>query len=155
MTVGLRTHSPTLLASARDHRADVVSSLVALAGIYVARNTEFVEFDAIAGVLIGVYLIYLSFQPLRDNTAILMQSAPKELAEEASRIANRVAGVRGVNQVRAQPLGGRYRIDMSVAVDGGITVDAAHTIAHELEDLVRQEMRGITEVHVHVEPAAP
>jgi cation diffusion facilitator family transporter len=151
MRVWRRTKSPTLLASARDHRADVVSGLVALVGIWVARQ-GYPEFDAIAGIVIGIYIFYLSFEPLRNNTGILMHAAPPNLATNAHALASGVEGVRGVNQLRVQPLGGRYRMDMSVAVDGSISVDSAHTIAHRIESEILQEMDEITEVHVHVEP---
>lgn len=152
ITVGRRTHSPTLLASARDHKADVVSGLVAFVGIYVARH-GYEEFDAIAGILIGVYIFYLSFEPLRDNTGILMQAAPPELVQHVRSIAMEVAGVHDIHDVRVQPIGGKYRIDMSIAVEGTLSVDAAHTIAHEVEDYVRTKISSITEVHVHIEPA--
>ena len=36
MRAGMATNSPTLLASARDHRADVLASLVASAGIGIS-----------------------------------------------------------------------------------------------------------------------
>ena len=153
MREGLKTNSPTLLASARDHRADVVSGLVALVGIWIARN-GYPEFDAIAGILIGLYIFYLSFEPLRSNTDILMNAAPPELADRARRIAAGVDDIRGVNQVRVQPIGGRYRMDISVAVDGELTVHAAHILAHATEDELCVKMPEIIEVHVHVEPAA-
>lgn len=145
------TKSPTLLASARDHRADVVSGLVALVGIWIARQ-GYPEFDAIAGIVIGVYIFYLSFEPLRDNTAILMHAAPPHLAANAHTIAAGIEGIRHIGQVRVQPLGGRFRMDMSVAVDGSSSVDDAHTLAHEVEDAILRDMADITEVHVHVEP---
>jgi len=43
---------------------------------------------------------------------------------------------------------------MSVAVDGSLSVEAAHTLAHAVEDEIRAKMKAITEVHVHVEPVA-
>jgi cation diffusion facilitator family transporter len=153
MRVGRRTNSPTLLASARDHRADVVSGLVALVGIVIARQ-GYPEFDAIAGIVIGVYIFFLSFEPLRSNTGILMHAAPPEFADQAQTIAMSVNGIRAVNQVRVQPLGGLYRMDMSVAVDGSLSVEAAHTLAHAVEDEIRAKMKAITEVHVHVEPVS-
>ena len=152
MREGLKTNSPTLLASARDHGADVVSGLVALIGIWIARN-GYPAFDAIAGIVIGLYIFYLSFEPLRNNTDILMHAAPPELAGRARTIAAGVDGIRGINQVRVQPIGGRYRMDISVAVDGDLTVDAAHTLAHATEDELCAKMPEVFEVHVHVEPA--
>lgn len=151
MRVGRRTNSPTLLASARDHRADVVSSLVALVGIWIARN-GYPAVDAVAGVLIGVYILYLGIEPVKNNTAILMHASPPELAQKATDLARQVDGIRGINRVRVQPIGGVYRMDMSVAVDGSLSVKIAHDIAHNVEDEVRAKMPEVTEVHVHIEP---
>ncbi len=148
---GRRSNSPTLLASARDHRADVVSSLVALAGIFIARM-GYPQFDAIAGILIGVYILYLSYEPVRDNTAILMQAAPPDIAPKAAQIAREIEGIRDVNQVRVQPLGGSYRMDMSVQVNGKLTVDEAHGLAHTAEAQILAQLSNVTEVYVHVEP---
>lgn len=148
---GRRTNSPTLLASARDHRADVVSSLVALAGIFIARM-GYPQFDAIAGILIGIYILYLSYEPVRDNTAILMQAAPPDIAPKAAKIAREVDGIRDINQVRVQPIGGSYRMDMSVQVNGKLTVDEAHDLAHVVEAQVLAQLSNVTEVYVHVEP---
>ena len=151
MREGRRINSPTLLASARDHRADVLSSLVALIGIYIAR-AGYPEFDAIAGIVIGIYIFYLSFEPLRDNTAILMQEAPPQMAEQAEAIADEIDGIRTVNQVRVQPIGGHYRMDMSVGVDGNLTVSEAHDLAHTVEAAILSRISNLTEVYVHVEP---
>ncbi|MBK9129678.1 MAG: cation transporter, partial [Phycisphaerales bacterium] len=56
--VGRATHSPTLMASARDHRADVLTSLVAAAGVVLARY-GYPAFDDAAGGVIGVYIFFL------------------------------------------------------------------------------------------------
>ncbi len=149
--VGRRTNSPTLLASARDHGADVISGLVALVGIWVASNW-FPRFDAIAGAVIGLYIFYLGFDPVRSNTAILMHQAPPDLADAAARVARTVRGITAVRQVRVQPLGGSYRMDMTVQVDGKLTVESAHELAHAAEAEILRTMSNITDVHMHVEP---
>lgn len=154
MRVGRRTHSPTLLASARDHRADVVASLVALLGIYLARELD-PRADALAGIAIGLYLVYLSYQPLRSNTDILMNAAPPELAKQATALALKVEGIREVDSARVQPIGGRYRMDLIVRVPGELSVTAAHELAHAAEDQILQALPQMQEVHVHVEPWLP
>jgi cation diffusion facilitator family transporter len=154
MRVGRKTNSPTLLASARDHRADVVSGLVAFAGIWIARS-GWPEVDPIAAGLIGVYIFWLGIEPVRSNTAILMHGAPPQLAGEAARIAAEVQGVVAVGSVRVLPTGGLYRMDMSLEVDGKLTVTEAHEIAHRAEAAVLNRTPLVTEVHVHVEPGRP
>jgi cation diffusion facilitator family transporter len=151
MRVGRKTNSPTLLASARDHRADVVSSLVALGGIWIARS-GYPEVDSIAACLIGLYIFWLGFDPVQGNTAILMHGAPPELARDAGRIAAAVDGVVAVRTVRVLPTGGQYRMDMTLEVRGELTVTAAHEIAHRAEDAILEKVPLVTEVHVHVEP---
>jgi cation diffusion facilitator family transporter len=151
MRVGRRTNSPTLLASARDHRADVVSGLVALGGIWIAQK-GYPEVDSIAACLIGFYIFFLGFDPVRSNTAILMQGAPPELARDAGQIAAGVDGVLIVGTVRVLPTGGLYRMDMTLEVLGELTVTAAHEIAHRVETAILDRVPLVTEVHVHVEP---
>lgn len=152
LTVGRRNNSPTLLASARDHRADVFASLVALLGILIAR-LGYPIFDPIAASVIGVYIFLLGFAPLRTNIAILMHESPKELDQLALDAASKVQGVVRVTQVRVQPLGGSHRMDMVLLVTGGLTVREAHEIAHRAEERVIAAVPNVLEVHVHVEPA--
>lgn len=151
MRVGKRENSPTLLASARDHRADVVSSLVALVGIWIARS-GWPQVDFVAAVLIGLYIFWLGFEPVRSNTAILMHEAPPDLARRAAEIASGVEGVTEVGSVRVLPTGGLYRMDMTLRVHGALTVTAAHEIAHRAEAAILEQVKLVTEVHLHVEP---
>jgi cation diffusion facilitator family transporter len=152
MRVGARTNSPTLLASARDHRADVVSACVALVGIVIAR-LGWPEFDSIAGALIGVYIFRLGIGPVRSNMAILMHEAPPRLAIAATEAASSVPGVLRIALVRVQPIGGQWRMDLTLHVDGDLSVTRAHEIAHAVERSILASVANVVEVHVHVEPA--
>ncbi len=154
MRIGRATHSPTLLASARDHRADVLTSLVAGAGI-VAAQFGFVAFDDAAGGLIGIYIFWLGIKPTRENLRIIMAGASPELAERAGTLAATAPGVRGVRRAQVLPMGGKLQIDLTIAVDGELSVTHGHDIAHLAEDAVRAGMPRVTEVRVHVEPAGP
>jgi cation diffusion facilitator family transporter len=149
--VGRRTNSPTLLASARDHRADVLIGAVAFAGIFLA-GQGVPELDAMAGVAIGLYVFWLGIEPVRGNVGILMHEEPPGYGTEARAIAETIDGIHGVREVRVQPVGGSYRIDMTLAVDGTRTVRDAHDLAHLVEDRIRAALDHVTEVYVHVEP---
>ncbi len=148
---GRRTGSPTLLASARDHRADVVTALGAAVGIFIARS-GYPQADTITGSLIGLYILFLGLKPVRENVGILMQEAPPEMAKSAASLAESQTGVISVRQTRVQPMGGSYRMDMILAVDGTMTVSEAHELAHRVEEAIIAALSRLTEVHVHVEP---
>jgi cation diffusion facilitator family transporter len=146
-----RTNSPTLLSSARDHRADVLSATVALLGIALSRLGP-TWFDAGAGTAIGIYIFVLGIAPVRSNVGILMHEMPPDLAPAAARAASGIPGVHHVVQVRALPTGGSYRMDMIIEVDGALSVAAAHDLAHAVEGAVLASVPFVREVHVHVEP---
>lgn len=148
---GRRTGSPTLLASARDHRADVVTSSVAFVGILLAR-AGYPSVDDMAGGLIGIYILWLGIAPVRQNLHVLMAGAPPDVASMAAWHANRADGVRAVGRVQVLPMGGRYQVDLVIEVDGALSVTEGHDIAHRAEAEIRRAMPTITEVRVHVEP---
>ncbi|MBI5852343.1 MAG: cation transporter [Planctomycetes bacterium] len=149
--VGLRTNSPTLLASARDHVSDVVIGAAAFTGIALSRSGV-PALDGICAIAIGAWIVVLGIKPLRENVGILMHQAPVGHADRARAIGRRIAGAIDVAEVRVQPLGGQYRIDLVLLVDGSLSVVAAHTIAHEVESAIRAELEHVHEVYVHVEP---
>ncbi|HLU40638.1 MAG TPA: cation diffusion facilitator family transporter [Planctomycetota bacterium] len=149
--VGRATHSPTLLASARDHRADVVTSLVAFTGIVAARYGH-PGLDAAAGGVIGVYIFWLGIAPVRQNLRVLMGGAPPDVARMAAWHAARASGVASVARVQVLPMGGRYQVDLVIEVDGRLSVAEGHDIAHRAEDEIRKGMPTVTAVRVHVEP---
>lgn len=151
--VGRQTHSPTLLASARDHRADVVTSAVAFAGILTAR-LGYPGLDDTAGGVIGIYIFWLGIAPVRANVRVLMGGAPPQIGSEAALHAARAEGVRAVGNVQVLPMGGRYQVDMVICVDPTLTVVQGHDVAHRAEDSIMRAMSNVTAVRVHVEPFA-
>lgn len=151
LAAGRRLRSPTLLASARDHIADVIAGLGAFAGILVSRAGT-PEADTIAAVLIGIWVLYQGFEPVRTNLAILMQEVPPKLATDAARIAEQTVGVENVRVVRAQPIGGYFRMDVTIEVDEALSVLRGHEIAEDVSRRVRAASDGVREVMVHVEP---
>ena len=151
-TVGRRNNSPTLLASARDHQADVVIGITAFIAIGLSR-LGWTAVDGIVAIGIGVYILVLGIKPLRDNVAILMHEAPDGYSKRVAAIAAASEGVLEVGDIRVQPLGGSYRIDLVLRVDGASTVRDGHAIAHCVEEAVRDQLDHVLEVYVHVEPA--
>jgi cation diffusion facilitator family transporter len=154
LRVGLATNSPTLLASARDHRADVITSAVAFVGILAAR-AGVPSLDDTAGGIIGLYIFWLGIAPVRANVRVLMAKAPPEVAAAAAAHALTADGVRAIGSVQVLPMGGRYQIDLTIRVDRGLTVAQGHDIAHRAEAAIVAAMPQVTAVRVHVEPFAP
>jgi divalent metal cation (Fe/Co/Zn/Cd) transporter len=49
-------------------------------------------------------------------------------------------------------MGYGYLIDMHVEVNGEMSVEAAHLVAHEVKDAIRAAIPRVVDVTIHVEP---
>lgn len=147
-----RLNSPTLDASASDHRADATAGFVALIGIAIARQ-GLPWVDLLTAILIGAYVFLLGFGPMRANLDVLMQREPEGAAERVGKIAAEHPSVRGVGAVRVQPIGGSWRADLELRVDPALSVGEAHRIADEVELRIVEAVERVLEVVVHIEPA--
>lgn len=153
-SVGKRLRSPSLLASARDHRGDVLVALTVFAGILAARLGVPV-LDPIAACGIGIYLVYFAIEPIRSNVGILMDQAPPAMQEGLLELVLAEPGVERATQLRLHPVGARLVVDLEIFVDAELSLREAHSIAHRVEDRLLSARSEIDSVHVHVNPFTP
>ncbi len=64
-----------------------------------------------------------------------------------------VLGVRAVGRVRARWAGHRLEGDVTITVDGTVSVEDGHRIARRVNDELRHGVRHLDHVVVHVHPA--
>ena len=150
--VGRKFNSPSLLATARDHRADVVLSLTVAAGIFFARAGAPI-LDPVAAGAVGIYVAWLAFDPIKTNFATLMDQAPPGIRDAVHEVALRDPDVLAIEQIRVHPLGSYYVVDFEIRVEGSLTVLVSHEIAHRVANAVQASVEHVQSVNVHVNPA--
>ena len=75
-----------------------------------------------------------------------------ETLDELRNVVVHVPEVREVGEVRARWIGHRLHAEVNVAVDGGLTVSAAHAIAIEVRHRALHQLPHLGNVVVHVDP---
>lgn len=152
LLAGRLHHSPALLANGAMHRSDALSSVAAAAGIGGA-ILGWPVLDTVGALVIGLFIAKMGWDLLKENVMILMDTMPDAaLVGRIRATADGVAGVQEVRDLKARQRGSWYLVDLRIAVHPEHTIEAAHHIAHEVEDLVRQETPTVARVFVHVEP---
>lgn len=146
--------SAGLAAIARDNGSDALSSVLVVAGILGAK-TGLAWAEPVVTVFIGLLIVTLGWRSAREGFDVLMDRADPSLRDLVSEKAAAVEEVRGVQSARVRPTGDYLVVDMEISVDGGLTVDRGHQIAHLVEDAVMKAYSQVGEVHVHVNPSAP
>ncbi len=146
-----RTGSPAIMASATDHRNDVLVSAAVLSGV-VASNLGFPIFDPIVAMLVGLWIIRAGFLIGKDNIKYLMGEAPPPaLVDKVREKARAVEGVIGLNDVFAHYVGTTVEIEVHIDVDKRISIEEAHGIGKKVQWAI-EDMEEISRAFIHIDP---
>ena len=158
--------SQALEADALHFSTDVWSSCVVIAGLagvllgdrlHASAPTAahwLFRADAIAALGVSIIVIYVSYRLGQRTVAVLMDRAPKGMSDSVRQGMAKLPGVSDVKQVRVRQSGPSTFVDLVLSVKADTSVERAHCIAAEAENLVHQLVPK-SEVMVHVEPCSP
>ncbi len=148
--------SSAVKGDAWHHRSDAITSLFAALGIVVALvgGPGFEAADDGAALLASLIIAWNGWRLLRESFNELMDAAPDlAVAEEIRHLAAAVPGVQGVEKCFIRKMGWQLHVDIHVEVDGQLTVECAHGIAHQVKDHLRAQLPKVRDVLVHIEPS--
>lgn len=148
--------SSAVKGDAWHHRSDAITSLFAGIGIAVALigGKGYEAADDVAALLASGVIAWNGWRLVREAFGELMDTAPDlAVVEEIRRLAASVPDVRGVEKCFIRKMGWQLLVDIHVEVDGQLTVERAHAIAHQVKDHLRAQLPKVRDVLVHIEPA--
>jgi len=147
---GEALQSEILVADSHHTASDILSSLSVLIGLG-AVTAGYPLLDPIAGLVIAGLIGRTGVMVLRDVSQSLSDRARIEAAA-VRKVALTVEGVRCCNEIRTRGLARHVFMDLCIHVDPAMTIAGAHTVAHNVEEQLKQAFPGVAEVVVHVEP---
>jgi cation diffusion facilitator family transporter len=146
------TANSAVLALAQDHRNDIFASSAAAVGILFGR-WGFPWVDPLAGAVVSIIILHTGVEILRSATDDLMDTLPgRELAEEIRTALDDVDGIKAIEQVHAHRFGPYLMINLTIGVDGNISVAAGDGIATEVENTLLKRIEFLRRVYVHYHP---
>ena len=155
MVKARQLNSQAVEANAWHHRSDALSSIGTAVGIggAIFLGQRWTVLDPVASVIVGVFIVKVSVDLLRNGIGDLMeQSLPDAVEEEMLRLVASLPGVVEPHDLRTRRIGNHYAIELHILMDGDIPLKEAHDKASEVEDLLRRHYGEETHVAVHVEP---
>lgn len=146
------TKNSAVLALAQDHRNDIFASSAAAVGILFGR-WGFPWVDPLAGAVVSMIILHTGVEILRSATDDLMDTLPgRELALEIQTALEDVHGVEAIEEVHAHRFGPYLMVNLTIGVDGAISVTAGDRIATEVEKNLLARIESIRRVYVHYHP---
>jgi len=151
--LGNRANSPALLASARDHLSDTVSSATALIGLILSRWL-FVA-DPVAAWLVSAWILRNAIEILRDGIdQVIGGAASPELRQAIIEAVQGVSEVIEAERVIIEHVGPQVYADIHIKMDGEATLYRAHYVSHIVRETV-EALDDVDHAYVHVEPLPP
>lgn len=153
--VGRRIGSAAMVADGQHARTDGLTSLAVLlaaAGVWLG----FPLLDPIIGVLIGVAILFITWDATKTMWYRLMDAVEPELYDQALAIAHEQVrhhdGLEEIRRLRLRWLGHRLHADVYIAVQPDLTLAEGHDLAEQVRLGLFRRMPLLSEAIVHVDP---
>lgn len=155
MKKGKKINSLSLQADAWHHRADAISSVIALFGIGISLffGSAYSKADDWAAIISALFIVYNAYTIFRPALGeILDEHTHHDLIEQIREMENEVEGVFAIEKCLVRKTGMYYFVDIHLEVDGNISVEKGHKIGHDFKSFVMNKIPEISDVLVHIEP---
>ena len=145
--------SAALEADALHFASDLWASLAVLIGITVVAVFGLQVADPLAGIAVAVIIGTTAIEQGRRTTQVLLDAMPDRPTLAAiERILESDPQLHGYHALRARQAGKHVMLDVSVHVDGSLSLAQAHEVGHAVSERIQRELPVVTDAVVHVEP---
>ena len=146
---GRELRSELLVADAAHTRADALITVGVLVGVLFARQGWW-WIDPVVAIAVALVIVLVAYRILVRTVPVLVDQRALPTGE-IRQTAETVPGVKSAYGIRSRgPSDLRYA-EVTIAVDPRADVAAAHAIADQVEERLKQDLQ-LHEVTVHVEP---
>jgi len=148
--LGKRLKSSILVADSMHTRSDIFASAGVILGL-VAVRMGYPLADPVIALLICGLIIMTGLEIVRDSSKVLLDRA---LVEESVIVdlAKSVEGVCTCHRVRTRGMAGEIYVDLHIGVDALLPIGAAHKVGEDVELSIKNNIPGVRDVVVHLEP---
>jgi len=151
--MGKKYYSPMLLANGRNMQNDVLTSVSVLLGLVFTHVFNLPVIDPLIALLVSLWIMYTAFKIFMEGNAELMDGVDDpHTYKQIFEAVKKVEGAFNPHRVRVRKIGSSYLVGIDIEVKGEITVNQAHTIAHEVEKNIKDMLNEVYDIIVHIEP---
>jgi cation diffusion facilitator family transporter len=148
--------SLSLKTDANNSIKDVLTSITAFTGIALSSYFNILQTDAIAGIIISLFVFTMVYATIKEASLVLMDACQcPGILGEIENIARSAKHVKQVHNLRMRKIGPYIIGDLYVVVDADLTVRDSSKTAHEIEERIKKNFDDVIEIKVRIEPDEP
>lgn len=148
---GEELKSSILISDAKHTQSDVYVSLSVIVSL-IAVKLGFLMVDSVVSIIIAILIFKSGVEILLEAINVLIDGKIINSSEIYDKVVSHPEVIY-CHKVRARGKENQIMIDLHIGINGNETIKHGHEIAHEIEDMLKAEIEGVTDVVVHVEPS--
>ena len=147
-----------LIASGKESRMDVISSIVVLVSIISMNLSKYYSVlkysDKVASIFVGILIIYAGFSVIKENASTLLgkQEDDEEYLHNLRKIVLKNSSISHIESLYLLKFGSVYELCLTVSMDGNIKLKKAHEMMDVLEKEIKLFDERIKYINIHMEP---
>lgn len=144
------TNSSGLKAVAKDNLADALTSLLTAAAIFTS-SFAYAWIDLAMAILVAIIILKTGVQIFIESSFMLSDGFHREDLKAYRMTIETLPKVSTVHQIKGRMYGANIYVDVTIGVDGNMSVQEGHDITEEVEKILYQK-HNVMFCDVHVEP---
>lgn len=149
--IGKEINSVALIADGEHARADGYTSLGVLVGA-IGTKLGFPRTDAVMGLLFSLLILKIGWDSSKGIFFRLADRIDFSLVDSIRDVARNVPRVLNVMDIKARYAGHSLRVEVTIEVDGHLTVEEGHEIAIDVQYALQQQFPLMISPTIHVDP---
>ncbi len=155
---GKKYKNSILIASGKESRADVISSLVVLLSALLSSFSNYFSIlkysDKIAGIIVGLLIIRTGFSILKENisTVIGEQEIDGEDYTKVKQILLKDEQVKTIDHLVILKYGHCYKTIIEISMDSKLSLQKAHDYVELIEEEIKKKVNRVKYITIHVNP---
>ncbi|RFU70637.1 cation transporter [Peribacillus saganii] len=152
-------NSKAIEAIALDHKADIVASIAAAAGVLLSIlgdkfDIAFLLYgDKIASLFVAYLIFKIAKEMLTEAFHILLErSIDNEVLNDYIAVISEFPEVKRIDKIRAREHGHYILVDLRISIDHDKTIKQGHDLSREIKKTLIKKYDNIQEVLIHLNP---
>ena len=147
-----KTDHPTLKAESKNHKIDMISTSLAVLGIFLSKQ-GYIIFDYIAAALIALLILKLAISTIVEAVTYLVDQSPtQEVVDNIYSYIDNLNGVLHVDELKIRQHVTQLYVDVEIAVNKELSLQSAHEIAETVHKNIEKKFPKVIHCMVHVNP---
>jgi len=143
-----KTGLKSLKADGWHHRTDALSSVIVLIGLYF--GSRFWWVDGVLGILVSVMICVAGYEVLKEAFSNLLGEKPDEetIRKIFEIVVQQCNEKVHLHQIRIHEYGQHREMTAHIKLQGQMSLEQAHKVATNIEQIVYKELNISAEIHV-------